>query len=248
LFCSGRTQGTCAYEKQATRSGERLARLAGQAVHQVDVHAGEARVAAALVDVQRALAALPAADGHLHGLLEVLHAQADAVEAGRAQERHLFGRGDARVDLQRDLGVGRQVERAAEHRQGAAHLGLAQVVRRAAAPMELHHAPVRADQRGDHRQFLLDTVEILGDGVLLARDQRIAPAVEAMLRAEGQVQVDGQFVSGLLGQFGQRLAVLGVAESLLPGRHRRVARVARAGGIVLLDEVGRYVQGHGRPS
>ena len=145
----------------AQGGGERFPGLPGQPVDQVDVHAREARLAAALVDLQGLAARLPAADGLLHSVLEVLDAQADAVEPGLAQEQGLLRGADARVDLQGHLGVrGEREAPSASGSSARSTCAVLEVVGRAAAPVQLDHLAPGADDGGHHGQLALDPVEV----------------------------------------------------------------------------------------
>lgn len=73
----------------------------------------------------------------LHVRVEILHAQADAIKALRAQGKHAFARHGARVDLDRIFAVliGSEFEMLAQVRHQFVHLLFAQVGGRAAAEM-----------------------------------------------------------------------------------------------------------------
>ena len=89
--------------------------------------------------------------------VEVLHAQADAVEALPAQAVHALARHRARIDLDRIFAhlVGRELEAAAQVRHQVAHLRVGQVGRRAAAEVQLLDLVDAGEQRRLHVDFAL---------------------------------------------------------------------------------------------
>ncbi len=126
------------------------------------------------------------------GPVEVLHAEADAVEAELAQQPHLLGRGDDGVDLEGDLGAGREDEAVAQHRHQAAQARLVEVVGRAAAPVQLGDAPTRAEPIGHQVDLPLQPVEVRVGGFAPSRDDHVAAAEGAALLAERHVDVERQ--------------------------------------------------------
>ena len=87
--------------------GETLHALLGQAVDQVDVDRAEA-VAAAGVDHRAGLLdRLDAVHRFLHRRVEVLHAEAGAVEADLAERGDVVGIDEARVEFDRDVAIRR---------------------------------------------------------------------------------------------------------------------------------------------
>ena len=93
---------------------ERLRRLLRQAVDQVGVDRLEAERARRAHQVTHALEALHAVHRLLHRRVEVLDAEADAVEAQSRPARQALGVRGARIDLDRDLGARRDAERRAQ--------------------------------------------------------------------------------------------------------------------------------------
>ena len=96
------------------RAREALGRLLRQAVDEVGIDGAIAQFARALHQVANALEGLHAVHGLLHVGVEVLHAEAQPVEAERAEVRQARRRDGARVDLDGDLGVLRQPEGGAD--------------------------------------------------------------------------------------------------------------------------------------
>jgi hypothetical protein len=79
--------------------------LVRQAVDQIDVGAGEAEPPRLFEQGIRRFDALHAMHGLLDLGIEVLHAEADAVEAELAQDCQLLEGRDPRVDFDADFGV-----------------------------------------------------------------------------------------------------------------------------------------------
>ena len=92
------------------RSREALRRLPGKPVDQVGVDGHVAQAAGALHQLANHVEGLDAMDGLLHIRIEILHAEAEPIEAEGAKVGQAVGRHGARVHLDRHLGVGRQAE------------------------------------------------------------------------------------------------------------------------------------------
>ena len=86
-------------------SGDTLHRLGGEAVHEVEVHACEARLAQEFVGGLDEAEGLQPVDLHLHRGCEILDAEADAVEAHAVQHPGAFARQRAGVRLERHLAI-----------------------------------------------------------------------------------------------------------------------------------------------
>src|SRR5690606_31618774 len=98
---------------------------------------------------------LDAVDRGLHLGVEVLHAEAGAVEAERAQRANVGGVGVARVELDREVAGGRvrEAEVGAQRVQQLAQLRRRQEVGGAAAQVQLDHFAVAVEQRGGERDL-----------------------------------------------------------------------------------------------
>jgi hypothetical protein len=87
------------------RVRESVQRLFRQAVDQVEVDRAETRRARRVDQGDRLVHALDAVDRALHGGIEVLHAEADAVETEPREPGHVVGIGMARIDLDAELAL-----------------------------------------------------------------------------------------------------------------------------------------------
>ena len=81
-----------------------------QAVNEIDVDGGDARGAEFGDDAPCRLESLRAVDGGLHLGVEILHADADAVDTGLAEGRDAVATEPARIDLDGELRVFFEVE------------------------------------------------------------------------------------------------------------------------------------------
>jgi len=88
--------------------GPRVDREAGQPVHQVDAHVVAAGLTSRVEGGARAARVVQAAERLEHGVVQRLHAEAHAGDAGRAVAREARARHALRVALDGDLGIGRQ--------------------------------------------------------------------------------------------------------------------------------------------
>jgi len=219
------------------RSG--LAALLGQAVDQVDADRAETGVARGLHDGHRFRFRLDAVDGFLHVGVEILHAQADAVEALRAQRKHAFARHRARVDLDRIFAVfiGGELEMLAQMQHQLIHLLFAQVSGRAAAEMQLFDLVHAGKQLALHGDFLLQVAEVGSRLAAVFRDDFVAGAVVTQGVAERHVHVQRQRTAAAAhAQRGQRFEKIAVAEVGSETVGRRIGRVAGAGLAHLADD------------
>ena len=99
-------------------------RLVRQAVNQVDADGFEAGFAGGFDDVAGFFHALDAVDGCLHFGVEVLDADAHAVEAEAAEVVHGVAADFAGVDFDGVFAVGQEVEVAAYHGEDAVELAV----------------------------------------------------------------------------------------------------------------------------
>ena len=98
--------------------------LVGQAVDEVDADGFEAGFAGGFDDGTGFFDALDAVDGLLHFGVEILDADAHAVEAEAAEVVHGFAADFARVDFDGVFAVGKQVEMAVYHGEYAVELAV----------------------------------------------------------------------------------------------------------------------------
>lgn len=240
------------------RPVDRHHRLLRQPVDEVDADGAEARLARGADRRQRLFLRLDAVDRLLHVGVEILHAEADAVEPLPAQGVDALGRDAARIDFDRVLAllVVGQPEPAADVLHQVVHLRIRQVGRGAAAEVQLLDVVEAGEELALHLDLALQVAEIDGGLVTVLRDDLVAAAVVADGVAERNVDVQRQRMAGAARmQVGDRLQVVAVAEGVVEavrGRIRGVARPRLAqpadqAGIELhmLDRVDRYGgQGH----
>src|SRR5690606_26565237 len=134
---------------------EALDGLQRQPVDEVDAHRAVARLAGRLDELPHLLDALDAVDRELDPRVEVLHAEAQAVEAEPAEEADAVGTDGARVDLDGELVPVAVVERerAAEQVEQVLELRVGEVGRRAAAQVELLDAARPIEQAALERDL-----------------------------------------------------------------------------------------------
>ena len=179
--------------------------------------------------------------------VEVLHAEADAVEAQLAQEAQVVRADGARVDFDavfaRVIG-GKVGEMRVQHRQQAAQLAVVQKGRRAAAQMQLDDAAAFVDVCRLAGDVALKLVEVFVGLVVVAGDDFVAAAVVADVFAEGDVNVEREVAPGGVARF-EVADVVGGGEAVVKFNGGRVGGVARAALAVFADEFGIEVTGHG---
>src|SRR3954453_17638169 len=136
-------------------------RLVGQAVHQVEVDAVDAGAAQCRDRTLGYSVGLNTVDGALNGRVEILHAEAGAVDARPRQGGRRFGGQRARVDFDRDLAVRLHREAGADMGQQSFEIGGFYHGRRAAAEMDVAYREAAWQGRGDQVDLLPQQAEIL---------------------------------------------------------------------------------------
>ena len=174
----------------------RVDRESRQAVHEVHAHVVAAGLAGGLERRAGAARVVQASERLEHGVVERLHAEAHAGDAGRAITREPPARHALRIALDGDLGVGGQppaLAQVLEH--GGQRLGLEQRGR-AAAEEDGGQAHVARPVEGAEQVEL--AVQGAQVGIHLPRLQRrrVEGAVVAALHAERNVQVEAERASG----------------------------------------------------
>src|SRR4029079_4286522 len=177
--------------ERARESGDRLLR---QAVDQIDIDRTEAVGSARVDGAPRFFYALHAVHRALHFRIEVLHAQARAVEPDARVLSYVACLDLARIKLDREIALGAAAESevVAYGLQQHAEVGRPHEVRRAAAEVYLHDFAIVIEQRAVHRDFALQALEVGTRTTDVARDDAIAAAVEAGTEAEWHVHVQRQ--------------------------------------------------------
>ena len=216
-------------------------RLLRQSVDQVAVDRDEAVGARRVDHGARFRFALDPVDGLLHVGVEVLDADRNPVEAQLAEERDRVRADLARIDLDRDLGVGCHVERAAQHAHQRGHLVAREERRRAAAPVKLLDDRVALDHAADDADFAADVLDVLGAAAVVLGDDLVARAVVADRVAERHVHVQRQRLRmnrvPLVARM-QRVDVMLGLEPVVKAVGGRVGGVAGTEQVVLLHQRG----------
>ena len=131
---------------------------------------------------QRLLDALHAVHRALHHRIEVLHAEAGAVEAAAPRKLAMSPvLKEARIELDGEIAVGArgQMEVAAQALHQLADLCRVEEVRRAAAEVQLHDFAVAVEQRRHQLDLACQALQIGRGARRVARDDAVAAAVEA---------------------------------------------------------------------
>ena len=197
-------------------AAERLGRLPGQAVDEVGVDRLELQRARLVHQFLHAVVRLYAVHRGLHVGVEVLHAEADAVEADLGQVAQPLPGGGARVDLDRDLALRQDAERPAHQTHELCEFLVGKEGGRAAAQVQLRK-PLPAPQFL-HVQFDLarQQFQVARGAVVVLGDDLVAGAVVAERVAERDVHVQRQrrrtADDRTFGTLAQRLAVFGGPE------------------------------------
>ena len=165
-------------------------RLAGQAVHQVEIEVVEVRGG----DLDRApcfVAIVDAAERFQMRRVEALDAEREPVDAGGAEGGELVGFHCAGVGFERDLRLGQERQAHADRRQQLVERFAGKQARRATAEEDARYlaSPDQRQRRlkiGDQRR------DVLGLGNAAACLVRVEVTVGAFLHAPGNVHVQGE--------------------------------------------------------
>ena len=173
------------------RMGQRLQRLLGQAVDEVDVDGLEVERAGMLHQAHEHLFGLDAVDGNLDRRIEILHAQADAVEphapdVGESGVVHRAG-----VDLDGTLGLGLQADLGVERGQEFGQFVIAEEGGGATAQVKLRNPDIPMQVSGVKADFLLQGLQIGHGSGMVSGTDAVARAIMADGLAEGDMDVDG---------------------------------------------------------
>ena len=209
----------------------------GQAVNQVHVDAAISPAPRVIHQPRGLLAGLDAVDRLLHVVIEVLHAERDAVEAERRQRVEMLACRHARVGLERELGAGQRREVPQQSADQLVELRGRVVRGRAAAEMQLRELPALGELAGEQLDLAAQHSEVGNRDVLARRDDRVAAAEEAALLAERQVHVQRERRVAQRVRGGEALEVVVLADTFVELHRRRVARVARPRTVVSREEI-----------
>ena len=220
-------------------AGEAFRGLLGQAVDQVEVDRAELQGPCGLDQRAGLLQALQAVDRALHGRVEVLHTQADTVEAQFAEQAHGRPVGLARVDLDAVVAgvIVQQVEVLAQGRHQLAQFHMAEEGWGATAEVQLLDHLFRVEVAGDQLDFLLQALQVRrGAGAVLG-DDLVAGAVVADVGAERHVHVQRQGAGGAAA-FTQGVEQVERTHFAVQLHGGRIGGVAWPGQIVATNQVG----------
>jgi hypothetical protein len=131
-------------------------------------------------------------DGFLHLRVEILHPEAQAIEAQAMQALEPTRVDGPGVDFDRLFGPGHETEGAAQGRQQLREFVVAQEGGRAATEVQLRHRLRRAQLSRDESDLLSQVGQVGRRAVVVARDHLVARAVVADRLAEGDVHVNGE--------------------------------------------------------
>ena len=229
----------------------------GKPIDEIGVDRREAEPSRALDQGPNALERLNPVHRLLDLRVEILDPEADPVEADAAQVREPLGSDRARIDLDRNLGVGRNPKGSTQRIEDPGQLGIAQKGGRAAAEMQLGQRRSGC-QRADHPADLgLQGIKILRGAVVVLGDDFVASAVVANRFAERDMHIDRERIARIRIRTGSQT---GGACGAAPRQHAQqllgaeiggktvrggVRGIARARGVELLEQCLRQ-QGTGR--
>ncbi|MNF71640.1 hypothetical protein D3C84_535960 [compost metagenome] len=218
---------------------EAVHRLQRQAIDQVDADRLEVRLARGSDQPIDLLFALLAIDRRLYRRIEILHAEAQAIETQPTQRVHLPGADGARVDLNGELVVIAviQIEGLMQARHQLGQLFVAQVRRCAAPQVQLRECSSAVEQGRLHGDLALEVAQVLHGALGLAGDNLVAGAVVTKALAERNVDVGGQrlghgqLIAGL-----HRLPIVVDRKGLMELRRRGIGGVARPRTVIFADQ------------
>ena len=136
--------------------GEAVRRLVGQAVDQIDIDAVEAELAGGEEQIAGHFERLNAMDGFLHIGVKILDAHAKAIEAELAESFEMFEGGDARVDLDANFGIRREMEIFTREAEEVFDLGGRQIGWCATAPVKLDDRAIFGNTAADAFRLALE--------------------------------------------------------------------------------------------
>ena len=158
--------------------------LAGQAVHEVEVQASDAVRAYKAAELGSSFIGLIAADLALDFGVEVLHADAEAVESMPEEEVQLLVIARHGVGFDGQFRIVFDVKRLAHEIEHGAELILLQRAGRAAAPVDLRDAAPLRQERAHEPDFPEQRVHVFGGLCGALELGRVAAAIVANDRAE----------------------------------------------------------------
>ncbi len=181
------------------RALETRGRLMRQADDEVEIDAVEVLAAYPAVHFTNQCFRLHAVYGVLHLVVEILHAEAHAVEATLAQCSHMLAREFARIHLTADFGVRGNAEFAGKVIEQPTHILRPEVGGGTAAPMQLAHCALRRHEWRYPVDLKEQDIKVgLRLAVLLGGDH-VAATVVAKRVAERDVNIQRDVTPPILG-------------------------------------------------
>jgi hypothetical protein len=215
--------------------------LQRQSVHQIEVDLRETVPAQPADDALDHREWLQAVDRALHVRIEVLHADRGAVDAGGGQRRNVLLGGVARIELDRDLGAGNEVEAPAQHPGQRQPVLRRQHRRAAAADVQMADGEAPRQSVGDKCDLPVQGRQVGADWLVAVDDLGVAAAEPAHLVAERDVDVERQRHRGI--ELAEPVAIARAVDRRAEMRCGRVAGVAGNTQIVSFGRLGRHVTG-----
>ncbi len=210
--------------------------MPGQTVDEVEIERLEASLAnpesRAVTDLLRLNPVNPLLDGRL----EVLDAEGRAIGAELAKRLHLFERQPARIQLDADFGVRIKREVFAKHGCQACDLNRRKKVGCPPSEVNLDHAAVRVQFPRGQSELFVQIVEVRIRAPPAAPDDGGATTKPTQGLAERQMEIERQRPCDAI--VGAKVQQQRVPRKLLGELHRRrIGGVARAGQVVLADQI-----------
>ena len=218
------------------RAGERRFGLPGQAVDQVDVDRREPLVPEPADGLSVELLRLPPVDRKLDFRVGVLDPERRPVGADHPESLDVVLGQPPGVDLHPELASGRKEEGTVDRQAQAGQLLGREEGRGSAAEVHLAHRPPAVDPPGDHRDFPLEVVDVLGRRGVAPGDDRVAAAVPAERLAERQMEIERDRTGPGPVVVADRILQGPVVHRVRETVGRRIGRVPRSGDGVLADE------------
>ena len=212
-------------------------RLQRQAVDQIDVDRGKARLAQPGERLKVVGVRLHAMDRELHPRIGVLHAERRAVCPNLSECGDVVAGKAAGINFHTELALRRRPEVGADQRAEPPQFVGWEKRRRAAAEMDLGHGP-RAVHAGRGQLHLAgEIIQVLAGGIPLQRNHRVTPAEPTPRLAERQVEIqrDRPAAGAVVGR--DRRFEPERRQVFRKLRRRRVRRVTGSGHGILLDQI-----------
>ena len=219
---------------------EGFGRLLGQAVNEVDIDRFEADAPRGGHQGEHLLGRLHPVHRLLHGGVEILHAEAEAVEAEPGQRLQPGFVDGAGIDLDRVFTAGHQAEVAPQHGHQFGQFLVVEEGGRAAPQMQLADRSAPAQVPDVQVDLAAQQLQVGCTALMVLGDDLVAGAVVAERLAEGDVHVDGQRqrqgrrpAAPLL----ERKLVVARAECFDEAVGRGIRGIARPGNVKTLQQL-----------